>query len=510
MEFFAEPMEAPGLLEKLAEQAPQNPFCSRGYFRAMQLLGADPWIAGLRDGERLLSAAGVFITRGRLNSTLEVVSLPAAAGAEEYWSGLLRFSADHGITQIEANSFASSCHLPPLPGEETRRLRHEFVIDLTPDDIDCRMSKKHHQRVRKAVESGLRMRRSRDHEACHEHFRIVNSALDRRRQRGEQIEELEDRLSPFLESGAGELFQVALRGEPPVASALVLRSGRGAYYHTSGALPEAMALGTSDFLIHNIAHAVRSEGAELLNLGGADPGSGLAQFKLRFGCSVVSSTAVTLYVGPRWRKKLTNLDRLVRERPQAIRVVLFGDLTVLKVYSIPVSAVSDPAALPGTVLRALSKEEMGQLDAGEDGFGERQRERLRRFGESYAYGVFVDDCLAHISWLLPQSAMRLDLPAVVPDSGSCAEITGCETLPEFRGRSIYGFAIRSLCRVAAGQGISQIYMKTNWHNKASQKGILKAGLKSAGLALLLTQPLLTGRTWVFRLFRLAWRCSRRP
>src|SRR5579872_1304564 len=73
MEFFAEPVETPGLLEKLAAQAPQNPFCGPGYFRAMKFLGADPWIVGLREGERLVSAAGVFIKHGRLNSTLEIV-----------------------------------------------------------------------------------------------------------------------------------------------------------------------------------------------------------------------------------------------------------------------------------------------------------------------------------------------------------------------------------------------------------------------------------------------------
>jgi hypothetical protein len=503
MEFFAEPMKTPGLLEKLAEHAPQNPFCSPGYFRAMRLLGADPWIAGLREGERLLSAAGIFITRGRLNITLTIVSLPAAAGTEEYWSGLLRFSAEHGITQIEANSYASpSCDPPPLPGEQRRQIRHEFVVDLTPDDLDRRMSKKHLQRVRKAIQSGLQLRRSRDREACCEHVRIVNSALDRRRQRGEQIVQLqeENRFFPFLESGAGELFQAVLQGER-IASALVLRAQRGAYYQTSGTRPEAMALGTADFLIHSIAHALRSEGVELLNLGGAQEGSGLAQFKSRFGSSVVSSTAVTLNVGPRWRKKLTSLARLVRENPAMLRARLLGRLSVLKVYAVAASVGSDPVALPGTVFRALPEEELRILDDGGHGFAQRQRERLARFGQSYAYGVFVDNRLAHVSWLLPQQAMRLDQPAVVPDSGACAEITGCETLDEFRGRSLYPFAIRNLCRVAAGQGIVRIYMKTAWDNKPSQRGIRKAGLKSAGFVLLLAPPLLTGRTWVFRLFR---------
>jgi hypothetical protein len=202
-----------------------------------------------------------------------------------------------------------------------------------------------------------------------------------------------------------------------------------------------------------------------------------------------------------WRKKLAALVRLARENPELLRAWLFGQLSVFKVYAGASSAGSDPIALPGAVFRALPEEELRQLDAGDAGFAERQRERLARFGQSYAYGVFVDSRLAHVSWLLPQPARRLDLPAVTPDNRACAEITGCETLAEFRGKSLYPFAIRKLCRVAAGQGISRIYMKTHWRNTQSQRGIRKAGLQSAGIALLVTPPLLSGRTWVLRLYR---------
>src|ERR1700683_5437608 len=93
MEFFAAPMDTPRLLEKLAEHAPRNPFCSPGFFKAMRRSGSDPWIAGMRKEDQLLRAAGVFLRRGRLNSTLEITSLPTAAGNEEFWCGLFRFSA---------------------------------------------------------------------------------------------------------------------------------------------------------------------------------------------------------------------------------------------------------------------------------------------------------------------------------------------------------------------------------------------------------------------------------
>jgi hypothetical protein len=225
MEFFAAPLQTPGLLEWLAAHAPQNPFCTPGYFRAMQRLGAEPWIAGLKQGERRLSAAGVFLRRGRLNTTAGIASLPAAASTEEYWAGLLRFSSAHGVTQIEADSYASpSLTIPALRGETHRRIRHEYVLDLVAADLDQSMAKNHRQSLRKARESGLKLRRSGDEKACREHLGIVRLSLERRRRRGETIDSEPVLLSylPYLECGCGELFQ-AMQGESTLASALVWR-----------------------------------------------------------------------------------------------------------------------------------------------------------------------------------------------------------------------------------------------------------------------------------------------
>jgi ribosomal protein S18 acetylase RimI-like enzyme len=139
------------------------------------------------------------------------------------------------------------------------------------------------------------------------------------------------------------------------------------------------------------------------------------------------------------------------------------------------------------------------LSVGDPSFRERQLERLSRFGASYAYAVFVDGQIAHVSWLLPPVAMNRDIPAVLKAREDEAEITCCETLPAFRGRGIYGIAIRNLFEVARGQGVRRIFMKTAPDNKASQSGIEKVGLKRLGSAILVWLPV-TQRLVVWRRF----------
>jgi len=319
MEFFAAPMDTPRLLENLAEHAPRNPFCSPGFFKAMRRSGSDPWIAGMRKEDQLLSAAGVFLRRGRLNSTLEITSLPTAAGNEEFWCGLFRFSAERGITQIEANSYASpSVAIPVLKYETGRRDRHEHVLDLTGFGVD-RMSSNHRRNIRKAESTGLMIRRSVDRDACREHVRLMNLSQDRRRLRGEEIAggPVMEELLSFLEFGCGELFQT-VTSTKVLSSVLVLRAPSGAYYQSAGTAPEGMASGASHFLINGIARQLRQEGLSIFNLGGAPVESSLARFKSGFGATVVPLTSVSLYVGQVWRRKLTTLLLMAKRIPRKL------------------------------------------------------------------------------------------------------------------------------------------------------------------------------------------------
>ena len=137
----------------------------------------------------------------------------------------------------------------------------------------------------------------------------------------------------------------------------------------------------------------------------------------------------------------------------------------------------------------------------EAGFRMRQLDRLRRFGTSYAYGVYVRDKLAHVSWLLPPAAVALEHPRILTLKKGEAEITGAETLPQFRGRRLYGFAIQQIFKIAQGSGIRRIYMKTREENASSQIGILKAGLHLTGVVTVFTPPAISSKAFVMRRFR---------
>jgi ribosomal protein S18 acetylase RimI-like enzyme len=140
------------------------------------------------------------------------------------------------------------------------------------------------------------------------------------------------------------------------------------------------------------------------------------------------------------------------------------------------------------------------ISAEDPSFRSRQLERLSRFGASYAYGVFVEGQIAHVSWLLPPTAIEKDVPRVLRARVREAEITCSETLAKFRGRGIYGAAIRKLVEVARGQGVCRVFMKTAADNRASRSAIEKAGLERVGSVILIVLPVIQ-RLVVWRCFR---------
>ena len=313
VEFFATPADNSTVLPDLAAHAPENPFLTSAYFKARKHLGAEAWIIGLKERQRLHSAAGAFITRGRLNSRIEVASLPAAAADRQYWSGLLRFASQHRITEIEGNSFASPMVTVPVLTEEVERTpRCEYLVDLNDFRID-NLSSNHRRNIRKASVRKLTSTRSTDLTACREHVRLMSLSHDRRRRRGEVIHGGSDvdRLMPLLTCGCGELFQASADREV-LSSILVLRASKGAYYQSAGTAPEGMTLGASHFLIYSVMCQLKEDGVRVFNLGGAPVGSTLARFKGGFGAAAVSLTSVMLYTGSRWRSRLTTLVKLAR------------------------------------------------------------------------------------------------------------------------------------------------------------------------------------------------------
>jgi ribosomal protein S18 acetylase RimI-like enzyme len=500
--FVAEPATGKAVAE-LSALLPQNAFATGGYFEARKKSGDTAWLLGMRDTSGTLQAGcGAFIRTGQLNTRLEIISLPPVTAHDVFWDGLRQFCREHHITKVELGSSDSNApvEIPAIGSRFTPIPRAEYVLDVT-GDVMANLSTSHRQNVRRGQRSGLELRRTRSMDGARTQLSLMNQSMDRRRNRGEPVDRIEPsrELLSLLETGAAEIFQ-AVRDGVVLSSVVVLRAAKGAYSYYAGTSPAGMKVSASHFLNFSIAMELRAEGVDRYNLGGAPIDSSLAAYKDAFGATRVPLMAATAYVGPAWRRKVTSAIELYRADPEKFRRLLTGDSTTLLVYAAPTSDVAAPSAQPGLEFRALSAEDLRALRSDDPSFRARQLTRLERFGESLAYGVFVDGQIGHVSWLLPKRAMHLDLPHVVRANDDEAEITGCETLPAFRGRGIYGFAIAHLSAILRAQGKRRVFMKTRSDNIASQAGIEKAGLKLMGSATVYSLPVIR-RTVLRRRFR---------
>jgi hypothetical protein len=312
MRFDASPMSCPDRLAELAESNLSNPFCTPAYLAYMAGTGAEVWMGGLYEGSAPVGLSGLFLWRGRLNSTMVIHSLPACASLPEYWSGLIQFGRRHGMTQIDAHSSASPPFtLPPLQQVRSSRERCEHVIDLAEYDAGV-LHHNHRRNVRRAEHAGLRITRSASEPACREHLRLIQLSHIRQQQRGDILEvgtNLQECMG-LCQHGCAEIFQAEIDGRP-LSSVMAMLSTKGAYYKTAGTSPEGMSIGASHFLVHNIALHLKGKGFSEFNLGGALPGTSLASFKQRFGARDVPLSAATLYIGAIWRKKITQLSQAI-------------------------------------------------------------------------------------------------------------------------------------------------------------------------------------------------------
>lgn len=203
-----------------------------------------------------------------------------------------------------------------------------------------------------------------------------------------------------------------------------------------------------------------------------------------------------------WRvavRKLTTFARLLKEdRPRLVRKLRLR-IEPFVVFSALTGEIEPPGAAPEITVRRLTPPELRDVVA----LAEEIRdgaERCRAFPEPAAYGAFWQGRFAHVSWLISSQNDPLRQPPRLvklrPDEG---EITFCATLPEFRGRRIYPFVIRSLFQLARERGMREIFMITLAKNVASQKGILAAGLRQRRRGILFVRFL--GINVVWRMFR---------
>lgn len=492
----------------LAHVGAANPFCTVEYGRAMQALGREVWVVALKSSATEEDGALACLRKGRLSVELEFPSLPAIARDVRFWDVVDRLCRKIGVTDIVAASFGSpSFELPALRGELSRHSRQEFLLPLRECDPASLLGTNHKRNVKKAQKAGVTIRRTRENVAwLSDHALLIGQSAQRRLARGEAISIGAATASHrvLLENGAAELFQAVL-GNNVVSSVLVLLSPHTGYYESVGSSPEGMATGASHFLIHGITGILKDEGRDTFNLGGAAEGSTLARFKLGFGPETRVLQEAACYVGPVWKRKLRSAIHLVSSDRERLISVVTGSSTQLQVFGLNTETALLPPLppVPEARLEPLTEEQLATLPcpADDPDFRSRQLERLQRSGKSHAYAVHVGNTIAHISWLLPPAVVAADDPQILQLREGEAEITGCETAAEFRGKGLYGYAIQCLAILAREQGVRRIYMKTQESNVASQRGIQKAGLSPIGSIRLMHPPLAPSRTIVRRMLK---------
>jgi RimJ/RimL family protein N-acetyltransferase len=488
--FFFELTPQRGSYTRLSGLNTLNPFHTEAYAQAQQRLGAEPVIIGLKAGDTWTTASIAFMTKGRLRGTLTVPSVPPVTADSPFWPAFLKQCRVWRLYDLELESFAClSTGIPRLAGERKRLRRAEFYLDLPGVDLVSLLSKNHRHSIKRARLAGLELRRSRDPQALQTHTTLMATALDRHRQRGEQVPTgAGSGLLPLLETGSGELFQ-ALQGESVLSSALVISSPRSAYYHSAGTAPEGLSCGASQFLVHSISVVLQEQGVERFFLGGTDqPQSGVALFKSCFGATKVDLEAASAYLGNPLRRRITSLVEGSLRGRQWARFDRFY------VYSI------DPAHLPrpiegGFRTEKLSDEQVRRLPPE---FAQ-HAQRLDRYGFNDAYGLFDGERVVHVVWLIAWEHDRHREGSVLDLKQGEAELAHAQTASSYRGKGLFPHAITSVGRIAAQNGIRRLYAIVAPSNSSSMRALEKAGgFRKTHLARIVRRFGRGGQTVLFR------------
>lgn len=105
--------------------------------------------------------------------------------------------------------------------------------------------------------------------------------------------------------------------------------------------------------------------------------------------------------------------------------------------------------------------------------------RGRLSEETRCYLVESSGRLLHASWVTTGSAWTAELKTFVCPPDGDAYIYESFTRPETRGRGIYPFALRNICRVLAERDIGRAWIAVEATNAPSVRAITKAGFEPA-------------------------------
>lgn len=107
-QFFSQRVTGRSSLADLGFAQLENPFCTDRYVMAMQQLGYECWVIGIRTNGILQEATIAVVRHGRMSATFEIASLPAAAQRTMVSDGAYAQSKQLKVTDLIAGTFASA------------------------------------------------------------------------------------------------------------------------------------------------------------------------------------------------------------------------------------------------------------------------------------------------------------------------------------------------------------------------------------------------------------------
>ncbi|SFP59398.1 hypothetical protein SAMN05216419_100847 [Nitrosomonas cryotolerans] len=174
------------------------------------------------------------------------------------------------------------------------------------------------------------------------------------------------------------------------------------------------------------------------------------------------------------------------------------DLNRLLLFSWTPSEMPPFKPRPDLEIRKLTRKDFSALMCDSGRFSEQAKRYYLKRGIETAYGAYIDGELVHISWVYTAAEYSKEPFQRLALENHEAEIVNCFTLEKCRGFGIYPYAIQFLSNLQFQNGMKRVYMMADHKNYASQRGIIKAGLKPLGRVTYIRFPATSSRSIYYR------------
>ena len=500
-----------GEMEKFSQQTDYPTVWCREFMCSMASEQHYPVLFRIeRNGALIALTLGMFRCRF-LRSQLVFPSYPrfledSAESKSVFWQGVDKFCRKHGVVRVAVNSYeAPELQVAELRGLTQTKERSEFFIDLTRDlgELLRSFSSSHRRNIKKAQKHDLELSISQNGSILEEHLIAFSHTATRRQSRNETVPGVNEQLLRKLLNSQNAIVMQLHQGHEIISSIYIILTPKSAFYFSGGTTPEGTRIGAFHYLIWSAIEELQNRGVASLTLGGADSDTpeGLRRFKLGFNAREVQLTHNEYLLGFPVFIPVAKFLQKIQNRPASLftmalnvpkrllaKIVKISRWEMYSLSSEPEPVGSRPGA--DFELRQLAESDYNFLEQQGGRFAEQAKLYYRDRGISTAYGLYVKEELAHVSWVYTAEEYAKESVAQIRLGPEDAEITNCYTLDKFRGRNLYACALQHIAIDLLRLGKTRIITKVERKNIASKRGIVKAGFRRDGSVVLLELPAL--------------------